>query len=341
MNRKRVLFYSSVVSRKMFSIQGFYRTDIQILRDLGYSVHLSKTFLDYLLFWRYDVAFIYFYRYGLLPALLARLFGKKVYFTGGVDFLDKDYAGAKRYFIQKMFFKACNLLSHKSIIVSTCDLSHVEHIYNGQLPSNIVMSSHVVDVEKFKHYTEPPKEKIISTIAWMVHVENIYRKGVDKMIRVFAECAHLIPDYQLLVIGPKGDGSIYLQQLIDQLGLTYRVTLVGTVTEEEKIDYLKRSSYYFQLSEYEGFGISSIEALLAGNVLIHSGRGGLIDALGDNGIKVDDINNYKQIASLLCNHIQNTDVSQRALQKQKGIDYVESRFAYPKRMAEIREVMAR
>lgn len=38
--KKVVLFYSSVQEKKMFYIQGFYKTDISILQDLGYSVLL-------------------------------------------------------------------------------------------------------------------------------------------------------------------------------------------------------------------------------------------------------------------------------------------------------------
>lgn len=102
--KKTILFYSSVKSKRMFSIQNFYRTDIKILKSLGYNVKLSKTVLDYLLFWKYDIAFIYFFRYGLFPALLSKLFGKKVYFTGGIDFLDLQYAGKKRFVVQCVFF---------------------------------------------------------------------------------------------------------------------------------------------------------------------------------------------------------------------------------------------
>ena len=40
-NKKTVLFYSSVKTKKMFSIQSYYRNDIMILRDLGYRVRLS------------------------------------------------------------------------------------------------------------------------------------------------------------------------------------------------------------------------------------------------------------------------------------------------------------
>lgn len=134
-SKKKVLFYSSVKTKRMFSIQGFYRTDIQILRENGFEVLLSKHFWDFFLFWKYDITFIYFYRFGLFPALISKCFLKKVYFTGGIDDLDIEYAGEKKHFIQKIFFKLCNLFSDTSIIVSKADLKNIESIYSkNRLP---------------------------------------------------------------------------------------------------------------------------------------------------------------------------------------------------------------
>ena len=80
---KRILFYSNVKTKKQFSVQGFYRTDIDILKKLGFKVKLSKHWYDFLLFNKYDLAFLYFYRYSLIPAMISKIFRKKVFFTGG------------------------------------------------------------------------------------------------------------------------------------------------------------------------------------------------------------------------------------------------------------------
>ena len=72
-----VFFYSSVRTKKMFSIQSYYRNDICILKDLGYNVHLSNSIWDFLCFWKYDIAFLYFYKYSFFAAFFAKLFRKK------------------------------------------------------------------------------------------------------------------------------------------------------------------------------------------------------------------------------------------------------------------------
>lgn len=102
------------------------------------------------MFWKYDIAFIYFYRYGLIAALFAKLFGKKVLFTGGIDALDKNVATPRQRYIQKILFKLCNLFSDTSILVSQTDQSNVKDIYGGKLPSNCALSFHVIDFDSFE-----------------------------------------------------------------------------------------------------------------------------------------------------------------------------------------------
>ena len=125
---QRVLFYSSVASKKQFVAQEYYRTDIRILRSLGFDVHLSKNWFDFLAFWRYDIAFIYFYRFGLIPALIARLTGRRVFFTGGIDYLDPALATSKEFLVQAVFYNLCGFFSSRNIIVSDADLRNCERV---------------------------------------------------------------------------------------------------------------------------------------------------------------------------------------------------------------------
>ena len=128
-NKKTVLFYSSVKTKKMFSIQSYYRNDIMILRDLGYRVRLSKSCWDFVRFWRYSIAFVYFYRYGIIAALWAKLLGKKANITGGIDNLEPSFATPFQRYVQALFFKLCNLLSDRSFIVSSMDCRNVAQLY--------------------------------------------------------------------------------------------------------------------------------------------------------------------------------------------------------------------
>lgn len=332
---KTVFFYSSVQTKKTFSIQSYYRNDILILKDLGYKVALSKKSFDFLLFWKYDIAFIYFYRYGLIAALFAKLFGKKVLFTGGIDALDKNVATPRQRYIQKILFKLCNLFSDTSILVSQTDQSNVKDIYGGKLPSNCALSFHVIDFDSFEFKGDfLEKKHYFVTIAWMVSIENVYRKGVDRAIRIFASIRERIPDYKFYIVGPSGAGSDYIQSLISELHLEESVIYLGTIQEHNKINLLKESQFYIQLSAYEGFGIAAMEALAAGCCVVHSGRGGLRDCMGSFGYKVD-IDNEDTISRLileLCR--KKTDVEHL----KSGIQYVKSNFSYQTRLGSFKQI---
>ncbi|MDE5639615.1 MAG: glycosyltransferase family 4 protein [Odoribacter sp.] len=334
--KKVVLFYSSVQDKKLFSIQGFYKTDISILEDLGYTVVTSNRIRDFLHFRKYDIAFLYFYRYGLFPAILAKLFGKQVIFTGGIDNLAREYASRKNYFIQKHFFQFCNLFSDVSLIVSTADQENIKQIYAGRLPKNNLLCFHSIDTEKLKYTPNIPKKNVFLTIAWMTKAENVYRKGILRSIHVFKELRTYMPEYTFHIIGPLGEGSDIAIQLIEELGLEDKVFFTGTISEAEKINYLKTSKYYFQLSEYEGFGIAATEALIAGNIVIHSGKGGLKDAVGNHGICIENIEDYPAIARQIYKHSSTLNGEQHL---EEGIQYVEKNFSYSNRKNTISKIL--
>ena len=134
--KKRLLFYSSVKSLELFKTQKFYQIDIALLEDLGYDVWLSNRIFDSLLFWKYDILFSYFYRYSFFTALFAKCFGKKTYFTGGIDPLDANYASPFSYRIQVLFFKLCYWVANSCIIVSQSDLKNIAKIVSMRLILN-------------------------------------------------------------------------------------------------------------------------------------------------------------------------------------------------------------
>jgi len=339
-SKKRVLFYSSVKNKRMFSIQGFYHTDIQILKENGFQVLLSNHFWDFFFFWKYDMTFIYFYRFGLFPAIISNFFLKKVYFTGGIDNLDIDYAGKRKYFIQKIFFKLCNLFSDSCIIVSKADLKNIESIYkNKRTPKNLELSFHVIDFESYRYTFNNEKKKIMTTIAWMQKEENVFRKGVDKTVDVFESLRKMDNDWKLIIIGPKGEGSRIIEKLIKEKGIEDSVFLTGQVSEEEKINILKTSKIYLQLSTYEGFGIAAIEALAAGDIVFHSGRGGLKDGIANFGVEVRNLSDSLQIANLINSTLKFDSNQEYEEFISNGISYVEQNFSYKVRKAQLKKIL--
>lgn len=287
MENKRVLFYSSVRSKELFNIQQFYRIDINILKEMGNNVILSNSVCDAFKFWKYDYVFAYFYKLSLFVALIAKLFGRNTYFTGGIDALEKTLVSENEYKIQKLCFKICHFLSKKCIIVSKTDECNVKAIVN-QNSNKLVYSEHTIDTHSFRCSIEG-KANYCSTIVWQGTVGNVQRKGVDTALKLFAKLKQVphFRDYKFFIIGLTGDGTQYLKNLVEELCIENDVIFTDSVSEEDKSDYLKKSKIYFQLSHYEGFGVAALEALCAKNIVVHSGNGGLGNPIYKRGILLD------------------------------------------------------
>jgi glycosyltransferase involved in cell wall biosynthesis len=145
------------------------------------------------------------------------------------------------------------------------------------------------DIEKYGK--EVKKENIFSTICWFGgDGTNLFRKGVDKALILFSELIRHFEysNYIFYIIGKNGKTNSFLNDIVDHLHLQDNVVITDEVTEEEKYIVLSKSKYYFQLSEYEGFGLAALEALYFKNIVIHSNKGGLRDFMRDFGIVYDE-----------------------------------------------------
>src|SRR5699024_196 len=112
--------------------------------------------------------------------------------------------------------------------------------------------------------------------------------------QIFAELKKIpeFVDYRFVIIGRKGEGEVLVRSIIDKYNLKGSVELKGEVSEEDKINLLKQSKYYFQLSLYEGFGLAALEALCANNIIIHSGKGGLANPIYKEQLLFDIDNDF-------------------------------------------------
>lgn len=323
----RVMFYSPVKDIGLFEVVGFYRSDIQSLRDLGCDVWLSNRVYDAFNIRDYDAVFIYFWTWGALVGLIARLLGKRVVFTGGADDLDRSFnRSSRKYLIRAFLFWVCYQVSHSCLIVSQKDLSNMRYLL-GRSDKKLVYSPHQIDLTVYGTTAEPKKNMIV-TIAWMGTVANVKRKGVDKLLCVLQRYLQLNPESEVYIIGTPGEGTTYLEDVAEQLGIKQKICLTGAISEDRKVELLKSSMFYWQVSEYEGFGLAALEALAAKNVVIHSGRGGLADAVGKYGLQVEPDDDPSRVARAVHELCQSPEARAEIL---KGVDEHLKQFSFAKR----------
>ena len=116
------------------------------------------------------------------------------------------------------------------------------------------------------------------TLGVVSRLEHI--KGMDLVIPAFAEVRKRFPDVRLLVVG---DGSLRgsMEQQAQELGCADAVTWAGRQPQESLPQYYGEMDIVLMPSRSEGFGLTAIEAMACGCVVVASDIGGLPEVVRD------------------------------------------------------------
>jgi glycosyltransferase involved in cell wall biosynthesis len=152
-----------------------------------------------------------------------------------------------------------------------------------------------VELEKYNSLQVKKKNQII-TVCRLTKRKNV--ATVIKAISLLPE--YILKEYKYVIVG-EGEEKENLEKLVFDLKLTENVTFMGEVDEATKIKLLSESKIYIMCpipfrGEKEGFGISYIEAQASGVPVIGSKIGGIIEAIGEGGLYVQNPTNQKKIA---------------------------------------------
>ena len=105
----------------------------------------------------------------------------------------------------------------------------------------------------------------------LVALGRLHRtKSFDVAIRAFHAIAEAHPEAVLLIAGGDDGERGALERLIAKLNLAERVSLIGEVTGDDKIAFLKGADLSLFPSQSENFGMVALEALAAGLPVIAS-----------------------------------------------------------------------
>ncbi len=144
-----------------------------------------------------------------------------------------------------------------------------------------------IDSDVFKPYKRvSPFGEGCFVIGCIKSLENIYK--IDVLIRAFSVLEKKHPGARLMIIG-HGSQAEKLQQLVKELGLEEKVLFTGRVPFSEVANYYNMLDVLVNISEYESFGVSVIEAMACGKPVVVSNVGGLMEIVEDDtlGLKVN------------------------------------------------------
>lgn len=125
-----------------------------------------------------------------------------------------------------------------------------------------------------------------------VSVGNLIpRKGMDITVKGFARIADKYPKSRLIIVGD-GPQKTSIENLIAQLGLNERITLVGRKNRDEIAKIFTESDCFVLMSKNETFGVVYIEAMASGMPVIATvcgGPEGFVDEENGVLVEVDDV----------------------------------------------------
>ena len=112
-------------------------------------------------------------------------------------------------------------------------------------------------------------------------------KGVDLMLRALAELRASGLDARAVIAG-KGSDESRLRALARELGLGESVDFAGFVSEDRKVELLRRCWVHVLPSAKEGWGLTVLEAGAAATASVVSDSPGLRDSVveGETGLRV-------------------------------------------------------
>jgi len=125
-------------------------------------------------------------------------------------------------------------------------------------------------------------------------VVSVGRLDESKGFQFVIQALRRVEGVHYMIVGPRGPFYHELVNMIHALRLENRVTLLGQLSDDEKLNSIDASDAFIQPSLFEAFGVSTLEALARGRPCLASNAGGLPWLVSDCGLvfeagKVDGI----------------------------------------------------
>jgi len=214
--------------------------------------------------------------------------------------------------------------------ISETELGRQEYLVAGVEPNRVAVIPLPLPVDDFRQL--PPRgrfrrrfgvgEQRVVMFLGRVH----WIKGIDFLVRAFAELAERREDVLLAVVGPDDKYRASLDKLIRDLGLTGKVLFTGYLGGGDKLEALVDADVVVQTSRYESGARPPFEAVLCGTPIVVSDNSGA----GADVRKADagylatfgDVSDLREKVAYVLDHPE--EARQRA---RKGKKYIERHLA--------------
>lgn len=294
----KAVFYCKGVDLKGLMTVNFYKQNISVLNEVFSEVVICNKYKD--IPDDFDLMFVYWWTYALVPVLKARLKGKPVIITGAYNFKLPKYEGSvdylRRPLHQRFLIRLATKLATLNLVNSKYEKNQLVEHFNID---NCGVSYLSYTDSLIQPHISPPSKRLeefefkgllknaVFNICWLQET-NLIRKGVLELITAFDQSIDECDVGQVLVCaGRTGDGKGMFDGALEQVKSRDRIIHIGEISEAEKAYLMQRCKIYAQPSRYEGFGLATLEAVVCGAKVIAVDVGAVKEVIGDCGLYID------------------------------------------------------
>ena len=142
-----------------------------------------------------------------------------------------------------------------------------------------------VDCERFT----PPTPEVVKALRekYGDYVISIGLLTARKNFTTLIEALARLPELRLVLVGRGSDGEAEVEAALDRTGMRARTLRMTGVPEAELVALLGAARACAVPSLYEGFGLTTLEAMACGTPVVCSNAASLPEAAGDAALLVD------------------------------------------------------
>ena len=179
---------------------------------------------------------------------------------------------------KEIYFKTVTRQSLGGVRAVVCVSQHDREMFGKIVsPQRLRLIENGANIDRFWSLEKRIEPGLILGISRLA--EN---KRVEKVLEAMALLKHRYPRMRLEWVGADSDGlRAALERRVAELGLSGRVRFHGAVSGEELYRLLERAHLFVSASSYEGFGLSTIEAMSAATVVVVTAVGAHPDIVQD------------------------------------------------------------
>jgi glycosyltransferase involved in cell wall biosynthesis len=175
------------------------------------------------------------------------------------------------------------------------------------VPENqIVVIPNGIDINKFPMGNYELREKRLLFVGSLIE-----RKGVRQLLEAMVRLNTRFPEYTLSIIG-EGDQKELLEEFVRKQDLSTCVHFLGTQSQSQVGDLMRKSKLLILPSIEEGQGVVLVEALASGTPCIGSNVGGIPDVIKEDVGRLFKPGDINGLVDAISHFLSNEEIWKKA-----------------------------